>query len=424
MLRRRGSHHGVSTVTRAYVGSEVGALRRVILHRPGRELARLTPANMAELLFDELPWVERAQAEHDEFADALRNLDVEVLYLRDLLTQTLEVPEARKFVLEELLDAEVFGPAALDPLMEVLTGLDAPDLANALIDGLTKRETLDRLSREPDSLVLRTASNAQFMLAPLPNHLFARDTTCWVYGGVSVNSMRMVARMRESVNYEAIYRWHPNLSSPGEPFQRWGGGLGVGLATMEGGDVHVLGRGAVLTGMSERTTPQAVERLAQQLFAADAARVVIGVDMPNSRAMMHLDTVMSMVDERSFTKFAGLGMLPTYTLTPADCEAGFTVTAHEPEAMHRVIGEALGIGEIRTLTADQDLGDAQREQWDDGCNVLAVRPGVVIAYERNTVSNAYLRSKGIEVVTVSGGELGRGRGGPRCMSCPIEREDI
>ena len=204
----------------AYVGSEVGQLRRVILHRPGKEIARLTPSNKDGLLFDELPWVERAQEEHDEFAQALRDLGVEVLYLSDLLRETLDVPDARKFLLTRLLDEEVFGPAAIDPLMRVLDDMTSSVLADALIGGLTKAEALERVDDPHGSLVLSTVSHGEFVLAPLPNHLFTRDTSCWVYGGVSVNSMRMVARMRESMNYEAIYRWHPQLSSARTPFER------------------------------------------------------------------------------------------------------------------------------------------------------------------------------------------------------------
>ncbi|WP_407568217.1 arginine deiminase [Arsenicicoccus dermatophilus] len=414
----------MTTERQAYVGSEVGQLRRVLLHRPDRELARLTPSNKDALLFDDLPWVEEAQKEHDEFARALRDLDVEVLYLQDVLTETLHHPAARQFLFDHLLDDEVFGPQALDAMLEVLSAMSSEELAKVLVGGITKEEMFYRMPRVPDSVVLSSMAASDFMLAPLPNHLFTRDTTCWVYGGVSINSMRMLARVRESLHYEAIYHWHPVLSGGDHSLTRWSDGLGTGLASMEGGDVHVLGRGGVLVGMSERTTPQAVERLAQQLFAAEAATSVVAVAMPKARAVMHLDTVMSMVDDHTFTKYAGLGMLPSYTLTPADEPGRLRVTAHEPEHMHKAIAAAIGLDDLRILTPDQDLAAAEREQWDDGCNVLAVRPGVVVAYERNITSNNFLRANGVEVVTIKGSELGRGRGGPRCMSCPIEREDI
>ncbi|WP_116112839.1 arginine deiminase [Austwickia chelonae] len=408
---------------KAYVGSEVGQLKRVILHRPGQELARLTPGNKDELLFDEIPWVEKAQEEHDQFAETLRKLDVEVLYLHELLAETLEIPEAREHLLKQLLDIEVFGPAAIDPLTRLLTSVTADELASFLIGGLTKDEALEHDADVTNSLVFSTMDTDRFILAPLPNHLFTRDTSCWVYGGVAVNSMRWGARIRESMNYDTIYRYHPTLSVCA-PFERWGSGLGVGHATMEGGDVHVLGHGAVMIGISERTSPQGIERLASQLFAKKAADKLIGIQLPSSRATMHLDTVMSMVDDHSFTKFAGLGMLPSFTLEPGDSDDDLKVTRHAPEKMHDAIADALGVDAIRTLTAPQSLGAAEREQWDDGCNVLAVRPGVVVAYERNVTSNQFLEENGIEVHTIAGSELGRGRGGPRCMSCPIEREDI
>jgi arginine deiminase len=402
-----------------HVDSEVGRLRQVILHRPDLELKRLTPANAADLLFDDVLWVSRAQAEHDTFADALRSRGVVVHYYGDLLTQTLDIPEARAYILDRVFDPRFHGPLAAPALRAAMDGLPSGQLAEFLGGGITKREMAE-FGPAPKSIAFRSLDPDDFVLAPLPNLLYQRDTSCWIYGGVSVNAMRRPARMRETVTDEAVYRWHPMFAQA--DFEIWYDGSHAAPASIEGGDVLVIGHGAVLVGMSERTTPQAVEVLASRLFTAGAASYVVAIDLPKTRAFMHLDTMMTMADYGVFTKYAGMGMLPSYTIEPGASSSELKITEHPPADMHRAIAAALGLPEIKVLTAVQDVHAAQREQWDDGCNVLAVEPGVVVAYERNVTTNAYLRDHGIEVIDVPGGELGRGRGGPRCMSCPIERE--